>query len=36
MTLLVNTAQWEDLDILGPEDGEAPDGEVEDSGFADL
>ena len=28
--------EWEDLDILGPEDGEAPDGEVEDSGFADL
>jgi hypothetical protein len=21
--------KWEDLDILGPEDGEAPDGEVE-------
>ena len=28
--------EWDDLDILGPEDGEAPDGEVEDWGFADL
>jgi hypothetical protein len=27
---------WEDLDLLGPEDGEAPDGEVEGWGFADL
>jgi hypothetical protein len=28
--------EWEDLDLLGPEDGEAPDGEVEGWGFTDL
>ena len=28
--------EWEDLDILGPEDGEEPNNDVENLGFADL
>ena len=28
--------EWEDLDVLGPEDGETMDGDVEDLGFTDL
>ena len=28
--------KWEDLDILGPEDGEVSDGDIEGLGFADL
>lgn len=28
--------EWEDLDVLGPEDGEVSDGDVEGLGFADL
>jgi hypothetical protein len=28
--------EWEDLDILGPEDGEVSDGDIEGLGFADL